>query len=210
MFELLAHLRLPTWICFIAAVIAVNRATKSQGVSIWIGVLLVLNFTGDFVGVILLSKGFPNAGLYNTSTVIEQVITLWIYLKYSDSGYVVVKRVLIGLVIAMALSNTLFTGWNEGFHWETFILSGIIVAVVSYLEFRAIVLTGNIRNVILWFALANLIYYTLMVPSMSSVPKAYKISEVLSYNLKLVNDAAYIAWSIILSIALLWFPKSST
>jgi hypothetical protein len=151
-----------------------------------------------------------NAFVYNIMTVAEQALILIIY--YLSRGNKTRRfSYLAGalLIVLLGFSNKLLPNPPGGFNIETFIFSGILVAIFSYLELRRSVLDLKIDSIIIWFASANMIYYTLMVSSMSAQPLAQRISMKLAENLKYINDVAYMIWAILIAIGLIWSRKSN-
>jgi hypothetical protein len=59
-------------------------------------------------------------------------------------------------------------------------------------------------SVIFWFSFANVIYYTLMTSTISSLPLAIEVSDSFARSIKAINDIGYILWSILISIGILW------
>ncbi|KAB2816486.1 hypothetical protein [Phaeocystidibacter marisrubri] len=187
------------------------RAAKWREIERWIAVIIWINIGVDLAGNTLSKFDIESQQIYNVTTVLEQVLTLWVYWIYSR--YSAMKKVLIALVFTLpilALAQSAFRSFQPVFNMETFVLSGIIVAVCSYFVLRNEVLNQQQHNKLIFFAMANLLYYTLMVSSMSALPLAYSISKDFGVKIKYLNDGAYALWSITLLIGLLWHPKKTT
>lgn len=85
------------------------------------------------------------------------------------------------------------------------------MAAGSYLMLRDEIFKPRAFNhLFIWFILANLVYYTLMVSSMSSIPFAGQISVDLAASLKIINDVAYIFWSLLIAFGIIWSSKQIT
>jgi hypothetical protein len=82
----------------------------------------------------------------------------------------------------------------------------LIVAILSYIHLRNMILekTGD-SIIIAAFSLANFIYLTLMISSISAIELAYRIDPEFGKLIYFLgNGIGYILWSIILIIGILW------
>jgi hypothetical protein len=174
--------------------------------------IIWINVVADLLGSIMAIKYSFNEMVFNISAPIEQVLTLFVYSKAGETRRLVnVHKISITLIILLSLSNYFIIQNPYGFHYYTFIFSGITVAVFSYTQLK-FTIQQNVpwRSVLLWFSGANLIYYSLMVSSVSTMPLAYDISKDLAISIKTVNDVGYIIWSALISVGILWNKKKNT
>ncbi len=169
-----------------------------------------LNITMDLTANYVVGAWGENAFIYNIMTVAEQALILIIY-YLSRRNHARRFSYLAGavLIVLLGTSNKFMPNPPGEFNIETFVFSGILIAVFSYLELRRSVLNLKIDSIIIWFASANMIYYTLMVSSMSAQPLAQRISMKLAENIKYINDVGYMIWAILIAIGLIWSGKSN-
>lgn len=143
---------------------------------------------------------------YNILIPIERILTLIIYLRNTANEP---KKMLYYLGMAIVSCIYIISYFTSENLMELFyvanIATGLILACLSYIQLRAI-LTGraNDSRVLIYFGLANLIYFTLMISAMSALPLALKIGNDFAGSLYNINIIGYTLWSILLIIGILW------
>jgi len=147
--------------------------------------------------------------IYNILLPAERVIILLIYaaneLRRDQKQ---IHYLGIVLVLVITISGAAYYGSVVELHNISNVLSGLVLAALSYLQLRSIAQsTAGQSRVLFYFGLANLVYCTLMVSAMSAFPLAMQIDPNFASNIISINLLAYTLWSIILIIGILWKKK---
>jgi hypothetical protein len=210
--KIIQFLTINSYVCLTAGILGLYFSIKLYSYEKLIVGIIWINVVADLIGSIMAIKFSFNEVVFNVSAPIEQVLTLYVYSKGDKKKSVVyIHRISMVLIIILLLSNYVIIKNPYGFHYYTFIISGIIVAVFSYWQLKSLIQQSHPwRSVILWFSGANLIYYSSMVSSVSSMPLANDISRNLAMSIKTINDVGYIIWSLLIAIGILWNKKKNT
>jgi hypothetical protein len=143
--------------------------------------------------------------IYNILLPIERILTLSIYARHSTRS--LEKKlhwIAMGLVIVLYGFGYWYYKFND-LHYASAITTGLILALLSYIHLKAFALDKTKGSVLIaFFALANLVYFTLMVSSISALQVALDISMDFAKTIGMGNLLAYSLWSVILIIGILW------
>ncbi len=198
--------KLPTVICIVVGIISTFYFRKLNTTERLILLVVYLNIITDLIAIYLADTLKQDNGIiYNIFCPTEKIITLLIY--YLNAFQLSNKRLNILGVLFVCLFSLYGFIANPAthFHTEVYILSGFIVSILSYLQLRQIIQEkAKQSTAIFFFAIANLVYYTLMVSSVSASPFAYELSEDFGKAVMIGNQVAYSLWSILILIGLLW------
>lgn len=208
---LLSEVRFPTWICIISGLAYLGYVRKLDPLQLGVLILIWINISADVLSNYLVQKGVYTNGLYKVSTLLEQGFTLFIYMMFCETRTAKwVHAGLLTLIVSLFIVGLYAVPFNEVFTFETFITGGLIIAATSYFAIRRWVVHAKPMHSFLWFAFANMFYYTLMVSSASAQPIAWQVSKEFAARIKYINDAGYIAWSLILLTGLIWSIRKTT
>ena len=178
-------------------------AEKLMTIVIWINVLadLIASYLADHYG--------SNGIVYNILTPLEKLLTLGIYYIYAPNR--IFKKAIIGvsiLILLISLIAFYFSSSSRVFHIQPFLWTGLILAILSYMLIRKYLTSKKDFNLLaVWFAFANLLYYSMVVSSLGAQSIAVSFSLELARLLGYGNDIAYSLWSLILLISVLWIKK---
>jgi hypothetical protein len=203
--EIIDDIRLPTWICLLAlfgSALFYRRLAPHERLIL---VILLLNGSADIIGRMVSRMYEQNGIVYNVITPLEKAITFGIYLLNTRSKRGKMLNA-AGMALTLAISIAGFVILDPmPFHSEVYIGSAFILAVGSYYHLREMATDKAMASGTLFaFALANLVYYTLMVSSVSALPLALEISNSFASQIFMGNDLAYSLWSIIIFIGIAW------
>ena len=131
--------------------------------------------TGAYLSMSQTNNGF----IFNIMAPIERILTLMLYAKnYKNKSGKQLAYTGILLVIAIAVYGIFHFPTFQEFHYGTYVVSGLVIAVASYLHLRAIALDKAGQSFIIFvFSLANLVYFTLMISSLSAYGLANQIDN---------------------------------
>lgn len=165
-----------------------------------------MNIAADLIARKMSLQLMNNGIVYNIFCPLEKIVTLMIY--YLSSNRPRFKQLnLLGILLVIIISAIGFLGKlsPQEFHTEVYVISGFIISIFSYLHLRRII-RGKAKQsrVIFFFGIANLVYYTLMVSSVSALPVAMGISTDFAKTLFIGNAIAYVMWSILILIGIVW------
>lgn len=202
--ELLHNIRLQTYFSLLAGLAGLVFLNR---LSFWERLIILvvwLNVIADFLSNYIGLRGDPSVDVYNVMNPIEHSLTLIIYRAFTKHKKTRSLHLTFAyLILILASVDFAWITKTGQFHYASFLFSGIVVAIFSFLFMRSwIIESGSFKTFIPWFGIANLLYYTLMVASLSALPKAMDISDQLAKAVLWVNYGAYMLWSIILTIGL--------
>ncbi len=204
--DILNELKASSFICILAGVMFLIFRKKLSRSENLIFAIILLNIISDVIAAKLGSQRIKTGIIYNTLAPIERILTLYIYARCS----IITKNKnlnFIGIIfIIMASITSQFMAPNYiDFQAVPFVLSGLVVALLSYFHLRNMVLDkAKSSKLVLIFTIANLMYYTLMASAMSAFTTSLKISDEFANSVYAINLTAYSLWSIMLILGLLW------
>lgn len=204
--EFLANIRLPTALCIVAGLVSVYFYRKLTFSERFIISVIYLNILADLLAQYLATRGIYNGDVYNLICPLEKVIILAVYYQNTFKNRIR-KYYIIGVIAIIFLSSLgyIFNKNSGSVHIEVYLISGFVIAILSYLQLRQMALeNARASTPIFWFGMANLIYYTFMISSISASPLALTISEEFARQILLGNDIGYISWSIITTTGIAW------
>lgn len=197
---------IPAVLCILAGVIYGIRIKQLRSFERLILVILVANILTDVATYLVIHAGKQTHAYYNVLLPAERTITLLIY-AFNEHG-LRRKRIHYAGMAIVCLSyfwETVYSGNIADFHDVSNVVSGLVVAVLSYVHLRSVALNTAGQSIILfWFGLANLIYFTMMISAMSALPLALEIDNDFASDIYNINIAAYALWSIVLIVGILW------
>ncbi len=204
--EVIEHIRFPTAICIITGLISLFYLRKLTLQERFIIVVIYLNISADILANYIEMKGMYNGDVYNIICPIEKIITIGVYYFNTKKGSI---KDLYGLgviaITSLSIGGYLVNPISGSFHTAVYLISGFIMAVLSYLHLRQLVLDkAKPSTPIFWFGMANLIYYTLMTSSVSAFPVAQTISDEFARQIGTGNQIAYVLWSLTTLIGIIW------
>jgi hypothetical protein len=170
---------------------------------------MFLNAAADLLAGYLGIQKIFNGDVYNTIAPTEKLITLAIYISTVRTK-ALNKYFIIGIVMVILLSIWGYARQTVSgmFHHDVFIISGFVLAILSYAYMRDLMLNqARPFTPLFWFSFANMIYYTMMVASISAMPVALRISYDFAAQIHLGNDLAYILWSTFITFGIVWNQK---
>lgn len=195
----------------VTAVVFWIKYKELEKIEQWIVLILFLNIFTDTTSYFLIHMEKGTHLFYNLLIPVERILTLIIY-AVNEHG-ISRKRihysgtVLIGI---SAISAVFYYQNITGHHSMTNILTGFIGALLSYVHLRSIMLnTAGQSTTTFYFALANLVYFTLMISAMSALPLALQIGNDFASDIYDINLIGYALWSIILIIGVLGKSKKT-
>lgn len=198
-----------TWIVLLALVVYLIRIKKLKGWERVVFLIIFLNGCADImasVGLQLFEKEYSGI-IYNILAPVQRILTLMLY---SSNTHVKEEQYLnyggIAVLIMVSIGGHFYYQDFNDFHQVPYIVLGLIVAILSYIHLRNMILekTGD-SIIIAAFSLANFIYLTLMISSISAIELAYRIDPEFGKLIYFLgNGIGYILWSIILIIGILW------
>lgn len=210
--NILSTLPFPTYICFavlLAATVFKNRMEPHEKLIL---VILLMNVSADVTADIMDNIYTKTGIVYNILTPMEKVLTMGIYVlntKTTRSRWIYAVIAVITLII----STIGFLAYKSvmDLHVITIIASSIFVAAASYYQLRELAMDrASFSAVMVGFSLANLIYYTVMISSISSLPLAIEISNDFAKIIGTVNLIGYAMWSLIIFTGIIWKKNSSS
>jgi len=205
----LKNFELTTWLVVLAFLVFVVRIKKIRGWEWAIFLIIALNCIADLLVPYMrdiFQKDY-GSGVYNGLAIVQRTLTL---LLYASNTRVKEERYLnygaLGLLILVNIGAGFY--YPDFFTLYTFpyIFLGLVVAFCSYIHLRNMVLEKTGASVVIGaFSLANFVYLTLMVSSVSAISLAYSIDHDFGRLIyALGNHAGYCLWSIILIISIIW------
>jgi hypothetical protein len=170
---------------------------------------MFLNAAADLLANYIGMKFIYNGDVYNTVAPAEKLITLGIYIATAHTR-TLNKYFFVGMALVAGLSIWGYVKQTVPgfFHSDVFVISGFIMAILSYIYMRQIIFNqAQPFTPLFWFSFANMIYYTMMVASISAMPVALLISNEFAMQIHFGNDLAYIFWSTFITFGILWNQK---
>jgi hypothetical protein len=198
-----------TWVVFLALVVYVIQIKKLKGWEKLVFVIIALNFTADFLACFsphLFEKEYSGI-IYNILAPVQRILTLMLY--SSNTNVKEEQYLNYGGIVALILvslgGHFYYQDFNE-FHRLPYVILGLIVAILSYIHLRNMILEKTAASIVIAaFSLANFIYLTFMISSVSAVELAYNIDHEFGKLIYFLgNEIGYALWSIILIIGILW------
>lgn len=176
--------------------------------------VVALNATADLLAILIDDDDNTyNHFIYSVATLIESLVSFAIY------GMVIKKKAFRWAISAAGLSLFLFALINltaiQGFsiiNTYTFIPGSILLVIASYYMLRLTVIDGDLdsNNLVLWFALGTLIYYTTVIPVVGLVPWLDELNPQLNDALFTnINAGAYLLFLLLIIGGLIWKTKKS-
>lgn len=210
--ELILSFTWTTWLCLIAFVV---YTVFYKDIYKWEKVILIIlgiNLITEIIGAYLAISYTVNGFIYNVSAPITRILTLMLYAhNYNNTSGKVLTNTGIGVVILISIIGALHYPTFQEFHYGAYVISGLVIAALSYLHLRAIALDKAGQSLLIFvFSLANLVYFTLMASSMSAYGLANQISNDFGRTILFLNQLAYGLWSVILITGILWKKKQKT
>jgi hypothetical protein len=204
--DIVEQLSLQAYFCVTAGIIGLVFLNRLHSFEKLIVLNVWINISADIIASAFVIKGMTSEMIYNISAPIEQLVTLFIY--NNGVNTLKLRNIHFGtmcLIFLLSLSNYFLMKNPYEFHSYTIIFSGLTVAIFSCLQLQFTI--SRLKpwlSVIFWFSFANVIYYTLMTSTISSLPLAIEVSDSFARSIKAINDIGYILWSILISIGILW------
>lgn len=206
---LLENIVWSTWVIFLALVIYLIRIKKLKGWEKLVLVIIALNFTADLLALVspqIFEKEYSGI-IYNILAPVQRILTLMLYIsntnvkeeQYLNYGGIVA-------LILVSLGGHFYYQYFSDFQRVPYVILGLIVAILSYIHLRNMILEKTAASIVIAaFSLANFIYLTLMISSVSAVELAYNIDHEFGKLIYFLgNGIGYVLWSIILIIGILW------
>lgn len=195
-----------TAFCIIAGIIYAVKFKTLSPIEKPIAVVIWLNITCDLIGFFFGKSIDITSTVYNLLLPTERIISLLIYAcALYKNVFKSIYGVGIGLIVLTRIVSTLFEAPLTEFQFIANTIEGLTVAILSYIFIRSSLTRKAEFSINLFaFGIANLLYLTLMASAMSAVKPAISIDPANATALFGINTLAYIFWSIILIIAILW------
>ncbi len=168
--------------------------------------ILLFNIFIDAVGYFMILIERDTHTIYNVLLPLERSLTLLIY-SFNEQGKLRVRMHQFGIVCVLLSfgAGMVYHPHLTEFNSLGNVLSGLVLAALSYIHLRSISLnTAGQSPTLFYFGLANLIYFTLMISAMSALPLAQKIDQVFASKIYAINLVSYALWALILIIGILW------
>lgn len=205
------HIYLQTYITAIAVVVGVFYMRQLSTLAKLILLLVFANTAVDvFATYIDKHLGFSTHLTYSIFTVCEIIYIVFIYSKeFTENSQ---KFQLYGLIICIfifSLLNLVFVQGYHTFNTITFSIAGLATAILSYLTIRREIKHNTIRpdNILVWFSIANLVFYLGSMPVMTLITIQEEIVPSLMKSLLSIKNLVYSIWSILISIGFLCQKK---
>lgn len=200
------NITFPTAACIIVGVFATFFYGVLSKNERWILLIIYLNIMADLISIYQGSQGVESGHVYNILSPIEKIITVVVYMHASSGRkFTLLNTIAMVGVVLLSILGYVLKGLENTFHMEVYILSGFFIAILSYVFLRRLTLMKREFSIVIFcFGLANLVYYTLMISSMSAIPAALLISNDFAYKVLLGNDIAFTLWSLIILTGILW------
>lgn len=197
---------IPFGLCLIALLLYAYNYKALQNIERLILAIIAFNFIVDLTGHIFSHFNISNHFLYNVLIPVERSLSLFIYARNEKAKEkLITYEVGIAVILAITIIGFAMHGGSSDLHFISNILSGLLLALFSYLHLRSIALDSAKQSLItFFFTLANLVYFTLMVSAMSAFPLALQIGNEFGRDIYNINLFAYALWSIILITGILW------
>lgn len=207
----LTKITIPSILCVIAGILWLLFQKKLSKTERVITLIIWLNIGSDLIAAKLSTEGITNGFVYNILAPIERILTVYIYIRCSNflkSKYLHIIG-LCAIILVSAISQIHAQDFSA-FQNISFVIGGLVVSLLSYYHLRNITL-GRAKDdfLIALFAVANLIYYTLMSSSISAFYAALDVSRAFARDIYSINQFAYGLWAITLSIGLLWSKRKT-
>lgn len=204
--KLIENIRYPTAICILAGLASLFYLHKLTSTERLIIVVIFMSIAADLFANYIALKGKYNGDVYNIICPIEKItIVVCYHLNSYKSQFRLLYVTGIITFILLSICGYSLNDHPGYIHTEVYVISGFIVAVLSYLQLRNILLEKAKDSIpIFWFSMANLVYYTLMISVISARPVALSISWDFNTQINIVNDIAYSLWSPIILIGIIW------
>jgi hypothetical protein len=199
---------IPTVSVAIVALIGIYRIRNLKGYEYLILLTLFLNIIVDLLALKMSVLFINNSFLYNLLTPIEILLTLIIYYQYLTTSKV--KRLLAICIFLYFLFSFLNVIFIQDFYIEyanhSFFTGGILVCLFSYLVWLNDIKNDLLskKNIVLWFAAANFIYYTSTIPIISAHNWLSFYFKEMAFSVYSLNLVMYGIWGIIIGMGFIW------
>ncbi len=166
-----------------------------------------MNIIADTSAHFMIRMDIRTNSVYNLLLPLERMATLYIYSRNDHRKPVRIIHIL-GLVSVFCIY--LVGYFNNGelsseLHKYSNLWTGLIVASLSYLQIRSLAIgEAGDSKVLVFFSIANFLYYTIMISSLSALPLAMQIDMDFASKLYSINLFGYLLWSLILIYAAPW------
>lgn len=205
---------LPNYLVMLCAMVGMMRWFRLGDPEKLILVVVVLNALVDQVAIYYDSDNPYNYLMYNLNTLTGHLISFIVY-------SMTLKKKAFRLVVSIAgILLLLFSGVNltliqgtDHLNTFTFIAGGILLVVASYYLLRTTIINREIdsNDLVLWFALANLVYSALAVPIVGLLPWLQELNPALSkFLFILINKVAYVLWTLLIMTGFLCKTRKTT
>lgn len=194
-----------TLMCGIVGLFKINRLLPFEKLILFI---VWQNFFVDLYATYLTNQKIHTASLYNINLLVQHLLTLYIYSR-GTTGKLIIYLTGFIILVGSFINMSLFQKYS--FNSYSIIPSLTLVAIFSYFILRKQITSEKSPHLSLffWFALSNLFYATISVNTLSSTNYALEIDVELALTLLNINYFAYIIWSVLITIGLLWDPKNT-
>ncbi|MGB6035496.1 MAG: hypothetical protein WBG42_04460 [Cryomorphaceae bacterium] len=198
-----------TWIVLLAFVVFSLRLNRLRGWEWMVFLIIALNCAADLL-VPYTRKSFEteySGIIYNSLAIAQRLLTLMIYAfntRVKEERFLNYAGIVV-LILASIGAHFYYQDYTS-FYRVPYVILGLIVAICSYIHLRNMILekTG-VSMVIGAFSLANFVYLTLMISSVSAVGLAYNMDKDFGRLIYFLgNGVGYMLWSVILIIGILW------
>lgn len=169
-------------------------------------IVILLNVIADLMADYVSLTYGESGHVYNVLAPVERLLSLQIYvLATKNKKLRMLFRFTMILIFGISLSGYIIHNGDTDFHALPYVASGFLMAVASYIFLREWAIVSKKSTVLVFvFGMANFIYYTLMISSMSALPLANKLSAELADKIYVVNDIAYTLWSLTILFGMIW------
>ena len=193
-------------LCLITGILYCINFRRLYGIERWILAVLILNIATDTASYFLIHMERPTHAVYNVLLPFERGLILLIYAANSHGReQKLVYYIGAAAVLLTYAGSTAFNGGISELHYVSTIVTGLILAALSYVYLRSVSLnTAGQSTTMLYFGLANLIYFTLMISALSALPLAQRIDNTFASTIFNANLMGYTLWSILLIIGIPW------
>jgi hypothetical protein len=200
-----------TYCALAAVIVGVMFLPRLSSFAKLIWFLLIANVSVDISATyidVVLSKN--TLSLYSIYTAIEFAFILYIFSKINlYKKYQLVIYLSIFFVLVFSIINFKYIQGDKNFNTYTFALGGFLVSLFSYLNIRYSMKIDGLKgsDIMLWFSVANIIFYIGALPVLLSAPIAKEIPDSLGKSLFIIKDVTYSLWSLLIAIGFICQKK---
>ncbi len=162
-----------------------------------------MNIIADITSAIILNAGYTSTGVY--SILFPTEIILWLaYYNYHSKSKNEKKAYLLSSFFVLLFSsiNYLFIQKNIEFNSYTLIPLSLFMFIISYMKLRNAIQEDSFyfNSLLTWALIANILYYGIVIESITAMMVSYKSNIGDARNFLKVNYAGYAVWSMLLCI----------